>query len=360
MSVLWIMPTWAAPSELWMQRMLDAVADHLHAIAVYDPPEPTWRGRVPAVNMIDHDHAGEVLAGLVRDPAVRRIVIHYLPFAMRFEHVWDACDQPLFVHAHGYDVTWDLIRDGKPKYDADYPDRVRQFAHRATIVANSHLTASRLYEIGVPRERVIVKYLGVPVPPQPPEHPLCCGEPIELLYLGRLVDFKGPQNVIRAFEGCCERGVNARLTMAGDGPLFDQCLAMREQSVHRDRIVMAGAVNAAEGQRLRERSHVFTAHSCVGAESHQAEAFGVGFAEAMAAALPVVTGRAGSLPEIIEHNREGLLFEPGDVAAHADALCELTHDADRREILGRAAWARARDQYSDTREREAWLGLLDL
>src|SRR5260370_25893388 len=61
----------------------------------------------------------------------------------------------------------------------------------------------------------------------------------------------------------------------------------------------------------------------------------------MAFGLPVVGWRAGNLPHLAEHEREGLLVEPGDVAALAAALQRLADDAPLRVRLGAAAKERA-------------------
>ena len=63
--------------------------------------------------------------------------------------------------------------------------------------------------------------------------------------------------------------------------------------------------------------------------------------EAMAFGLPVVGWRAGNLPHLAEDRREGLLVEPGDIAALSRALMQLAVDADMRTRLGAAAKRRA-------------------
>ena len=362
MSVLFVMPSWSAPSELWMHRMIEAIAPHIGCIAAYNVTEPTWRGRIPALDLINHDEAPEILAEAVRSPQVSRILIHYLPFALRFERVWARTDKPLFVHCHGYDVTWNLHRHDPPhppQFEPDYPKRVRTLAERATLIANSHFTAARLREIGVPGHRIAVKHLGVPVPNEPPQRSRT-DESMRILFLGRLVDFKGPDLTLQAFELACRQGLEGKLIIAGDGPMRDALHNARSQSDFADRITLTGEVDAHTGARLRIHADVFSAHNRTGPISNQVEAFGVSFVEAMAAGLPIVTGRSGSLPEIVTHEREGLLIEPGNVEAHARALLHLYRDAELRRQMGLAAWCRARRCYSTQLEQARLLDILDL
>ena len=67
--------------------------------------------------------------------------------------------------------------------------------------------------------------------------------------------------------------------------------------------------------------------------------------EYMASGLPVVAPRSDRIPTLVEHGREGLLYEPASVPALADALSQLT-DAALRDRLGRAARERAVKEYS--------------
>ena len=69
------------------------------------------------------------------------------------------------------------------------------------------------------------------------------------------------------------------------------------------------------------------------------EPFGLTVAEAGSYGLPVVAARSGAFPELIEEERTGLLFEPGDATGLAQALERLVGDAALRRRLGEAARA---------------------
>lgn len=58
---------------------------------------------------------------------------------------------------------------------------------------------------------------------------------------------------------------------------------------------------------------------------------------AMGAGLPVVSTRVAGIPEVVKHGETGLLVPPGDTAALAGALTELTQSADARRRIGGAA-----------------------
>ena len=56
---------------------------------------------------------------------------------------------------------------------------------------------------------------------------------------------------------------------------------------------------------------------------YESETFGVAAIEASAAGVPIITSRAGGLPEAVADNVSGLLIPPGDVAALTQALQQL-------------------------------------
>ncbi len=80
--------------------------------------------------------------------------------------------------------------------------------------------------------------------------------------------------------------------------------------------------------------------------STQPEPFGLVAIEAMAASLPVVAAAHGGLLDIVQHEKTGLLIEPRDLSALADALERLIGDAALRKTLGEAGALRQREHFS--------------
>jgi glycosyltransferase involved in cell wall biosynthesis len=64
------------------------------------------------------------------------------------------------------------------------------------------------------------------------------------------------------------------------------------------------------------------------------EALPLAVLEAMAAGLPVVATNVGDLPMIVKEGVTGLLVNPDDERAFANALFELLSDANRAKELG--------------------------
>jgi glycosyltransferase involved in cell wall biosynthesis len=68
--------------------------------------------------------------------------------------------------------------------------------------------------------------------------------------------------------------------------------------------------------------------------------------EAMTAGKAIIASATSGIPEAIDHGRDGLLVTPGDVGALSDALRALLTDPVRRHMLGTAAAARARKEFT--------------
>jgi glycosyltransferase involved in cell wall biosynthesis len=76
------------------------------------------------------------------------------------------------------------------------------------------------------------------------------------------------------------------------------------------------------------------------------EGLGVALLEAMASGLPAVASRVGGVCEAVEPGRTGLLVEPGDAYALAQAIERLAADGPGRRAMGRQARLRAEQLFS--------------
>jgi len=84
----------------------------------------------------------------------------------------------------------------------------------------------------------------------------------------------------------------------------------------------------------------------VGLFTSESESFCLSILEAMCFTCPSVARRVGGIPEVVEHNRSGVLVPPEDADALAEAVQMLILDPARRLELGQAAQRRARERFS--------------
>jgi colanic acid/amylovoran biosynthesis glycosyltransferase len=371
MSILFIMPNWQVPSEVWMRRMLEELEDDLSTIISNDTKGATrWKDHVRAVSLMPQSRyarccyqlipslmpslkssAQATLLKEIKRPGITKVICHYGAFAAEFMDVWAKVDIPLYIHFHGYDATFDLRLFDQPdkKFFPDvYLPDILKLADRATIIANSEFTKSLLVEAGIPADHIYIKYYGVPIPPTCKTH--YNHKEIKILHLGRLVDFKSPDRTIKAFEIARERGIHGKLIIAGDGPLRATCELLKARSPYKDSIQILGAVTADYAKELLSDADIYTQHNIKGEISRQSECFGVSIIEAMAAGLPVVGTRSGGVKETVVDGETGILLEPGDVEGQADAICRLADDPVLRQRNGLAGHKRVADNFGMEQE----------
>ena len=86
--------------------------------------------------------------------------------------------------------------------------------------------------------------------------------------------------------------------------------------------------------------------------SRWGEAFGFTVIEAMAAGLPVIATSVGGIPEIIDHEKTGLLVHKAEPDEISDALIRLYNDEELRFSIGKQACQRVKDYFNVKRVYE--------
>jgi glycosyltransferase involved in cell wall biosynthesis len=147
--------------------------------------------------------------------------------------------------------------------------------------------------------------------------------------VGRLVDQKGFDLLLRAFAAIARAHPDWRLVIWGEGPERARLEALRDELGLGERVALPG---------LTERPGQWVAEGEIFVLSSRYESFGNVITEAMAAGLPVIAFDCPWGPgEIVRDRVDGLLVPPEDVAALAGALTTLIVDPDRRAAFGAAA-----------------------
>lgn len=138
-------------------------------------------------------------------------------------------------------------------------------------------------------------------------------------FIGVLEPCKAPDVLIAAWRDVAAYVPGARLCMVGAGPLGG---ALRRQAA---KLGIAPFVEFAGHLDQRRLIELLDASWCLVLPS-PAEGLGRVVLEAMARGRPVVGSNSGGVPELVEHGVTGLLVEPGDARALADALGVVLRD----------------------------------
>ncbi|MCC6934552.1 MAG: glycosyltransferase family 4 protein [Candidatus Yanofskybacteria bacterium] len=159
-----------------------------------------------------------------------------------------------------------------------------------------------------------------------------------VLTVSRLVPKNNLEGVIRAFVRVCETIPQARLLIVGDGPLRRGLEELSSALGARERIEFMGSVP-------HERLPVVYSVADVFVRPSRSEGLGNVFLEAMAAGIPVVASPVGGIPDIVEHERTGLLCDPNDPDDIARQIVRAMTDAHLREQIVSHASALAAREY---------------
>lgn len=159
-----------------------------------------------------------------------------------------------------------------------------------------------------------------------------------VLFLGRLQPKKGIFDLLRAIPAIRAAHPQTRFVLAGDGEM-DAVRTLAAELGVSDAIEMPGWVDGEAKQRLLAQADIFVLPS-------HFEALSVGLLEAMSGGVPIVSTRVGGIPDLINHEAEGLLVAAGPGPALADAINQLLADPQLRQRLRAQAFVRVGAEYS--------------
>lgn len=203
-----------------------------------------------------------------------------------------------------------------------------------TCVVGNHLRDTALQEQW-PRQEIPIAPMGVDLDSR--FTPAASHTPGKtLVFAGRLVSKKGVQHLLEAMKLLLERVPDARLLVAGHGPL-EEVLRARCTSLGLDEHVsFLGSYTLPRLPDILRRGDVAVLPFDTASDGDQ-EGLGLTVVEAMGCGLPVVAGDVPAVHDMIEHGRTGLLVKASDHQALCDEIAGLLEDPARAGRLASAA-----------------------
>lgn len=294
--------------EYLRREQVDVVHAHLHLIAIYARIAARIAG-TPACVYTEHSDVG-------RRPLHWRLVERSLVPWTSYKLTVSEIQRQLTIE-----------REGFP------PDRVEWIANSVRV---DDFAAD-------PRARVAIREeLGIPSDAQ------VIGNISNMRKLKRL------DVLIDAFARLAPQRPMLWLLLVGDGADRADLLARAATSGVGDRIVMPGP--RLDVAALLQAMDLF-------AISSHSEGLPINLLEAMAARLPALATRVGAIPDVLTHERSGLLVDAGDDEAFGRELEKLVDDSDLRARLIETGYAHVRSHYDASvnarRLEEIYASLLD-
>lgn len=223
-------------------------------------------------------------------------------------------------------------------------NKVARFVCRrcAAVVVTSRFTRDQVIrEFGIDPERVHVTHGGWTEFPAPDRSRADIKRSLGLYgktligFIGTLSERKNPGYLLEVFRDLHARNSDRRLVFIGRDESWDDSMTRRlreraERLGIGDAVVFAGGVDTAQKAAWLAAMDLFVFPSLL-------EGFGLAVVEAMAAGVPVAVSDRGSLPEIVEHGRTGLVLSLTDRGAFTRAVSDLLDDEEGLAAMGRAA-----------------------
>ena len=118
----------------------------------------------------------------------------------------------------------------------------------------------------------------------------------------------------------------------------------------KDKITFLGKLSAEEMKQQYLKCHTFV---CASSLENSPNSVG----EAMLLGTPVVASYTGGIPSMVDHEKEGLLFEKGNVKALAEAIMRTWEDKEMVDVMTNEARVRARKTHDADENYRALMGM---
>lgn len=148
-----------------------------------------------------------------------------------------------------------------------------------------------------------------------------------LLFLGRLVEKKGPKYLLKAFHKICKKFPKAKLTFVGKGPMRESLEKFVKDKKMENNVIFAGEVIGQKRVKFYQRADIFCA-------PYSDEAFGLTILEAMSAGIPIVGFKNSAFREILKgYPYPEFLVKSRDADRLEEAVEKLIEDKNKRDKI---------------------------
>lgn len=232
-------------------------------------------------------------------------------------------DIPFTFTAHAYDIWREQLI---------LPEKLRAAARTITCTGCNRQHLIDAY--GGDPGKVRVVYHGLDLRRFQPRPRVAKPAPV-ILSVGRLVEQKGYDRLLRACAVLKSEGEPFECRIIGDGPLRGDLEALAGELRVDDRVHFLGKMFHDALLEEYATADLF-ALLCVPASDDDRDGIPNTLIEAMAMELPAVSTRFSGIPELVIDGESGLLVDTADHDGAVAALRALLRDADRRQRMGAA------------------------
>lgn len=258
------------------------------------------------------------------------------------------CQRPVILHIHG--AAFDSFYERQPHWRRAL---IRACLSRADrVIALSEEWKRKLSDMA-PRARIVV--IENAVASSDSISRARASGPCRFTLLARMDEWKGIDDLLDACALMAKKNHRFELVLAGpagtagDAPTLEQKIAKRDLN---GAVRYVGVVHGSQKTKLLSWADVYVQ------PSHH-EGMPISLLEAMAGGLAIVATTVGAVPEVINHEEQGLLVPPHRADLLASAMGEMIVNVTRRDQMASAARQLARDRFSIDRLERDLIALYD-
>lgn len=157
---------------------------------------------------------------------------------------------------------------------------------------------------------------------------IAVANPLQFVYVGRLVFYKNLEVVIRSIEILKKMQPNVKLVLVGDGPHRRSLEELTSKLGLESNIEFLGYVSAQKKMEMIASSNALVFPSLC-------EGFGIVILEAFSQRRPVLVSNVRPLSDIASHTKNGFVLDPHDEKIWAEHLLELITNPSRALEMGK-------------------------
>lgn len=278
------------------------------------------------------------------------------------EALQEALGIKVILYTHGEEISQTAYNEWAEKA------RERYLSQADGVIAVSSFTSALIEKkYGVPKDKIKCLGNGVNLekfrarPTENVRVPLGLSAGPLVLSVGRLVERKGFDQLLRAWPNVLTAVPEAQLAIVGSGPQEDELVAIIDELGISKSVQLLGHVSDGQLPSLYASADVFAMPNRTLPDG-DTEGFGLVFLEAAAAGTPSIAGRAGGAVDAVLDGQTGLLVDGTDIGAISFAVTEFLTNEVRCGEMADAARAHALTQGWEDKASEliAYMnGLLD-
>ena len=272
---------------------------------------------------------------------------------------------PMITMFYGYDAT------RLPFVDPVWRKRYSElFKHGELFLVEGNHMKRTLMDLGCAEEKIRVFHLGVDVKnisfkPRDIKE----GETLKLLAAGSFREKKGLPYAVEAFARAKKEYPDMKLTIIGDSSGAKREEEEKRKIMERvsrnnvaESVIFLGFQSHARFIEDLQNHHLFISPSVSANDGDTEGGSPVAITEASAAGLPVISTFHCDIPEVVLHNRTGLLVEEKDVEGLKESILFFLKDSDALENFGQMGRVHIESEYNIDKQllelKEIYQGLL--